>query len=553
MTGTQAVPPRRKLGLILAVIAAIIVAAIIVVLVARGGDSDEPAVAEAPAEATTLTINASITPSTLDPAEVSAQADAGFLSNFYVTLTRRGVKESPNGYLQDDATTVEPYLATEWSTDDDGKTWTFKLRDDAVFPDGTPIDSAAVKYSFDRMLTRASSGAAIGLNANRGTGFLESVEAPDATTIVMTLKEPYLNYPSVMTYPSDAIVDQKIVEANGGISADEPNEWMASHVAPSGPYLLEEYDPNSHALLKANPEFFGPKPVASEIRVNFIKADETLLLQASQGAADATIGLQPKSADSLKNDDCCEVVSDTFGQMVFISLPNDHAPFDDPKVREALRFATPSQGIVDQVMGGYAVAYDGEFTPDNANFDADLGKPHEYDVEKAKQLLSEAGVKTPLDFEIMVREGDNQFLEAAQIVQASWREIGVNAEVKTLSASQYLEARNAEKKDYGLIVGTGGTFGGFWEASYDLVCGHQFNVSAYCNPQVETLLKQALATTDLNEQKDLAKQMTQLWLQDAPRVALYSPKYTVVLKKGMSQYRYTVPHLKFWSWGLDTE
>src|SRR4051794_20104366 len=154
-------------------VVAVAAAAVLGALVAgavRAGAAQQPFV-----------VNMSSAPATLDPAEVSNAADGGFLNNFYVTLTQHGTKMGPNGYPQDDFTKVEPYLATKWKPSDGFKTWTFTLRKGAVFPSGKPMDAYAVKYSFDRMLTRNSSGAGIGLNANYPAGFVTGIEAPNAT------------------------------------------------------------------------------------------------------------------------------------------------------------------------------------------------------------------------------------------------------------------------------------------------------------------------------------------------------------------------------------
>jgi peptide/nickel transport system substrate-binding protein len=493
-------------------------------------------------------VNMSLAPATLDPSEVANAADGGFISNFYVTLTQHGKKMGPNGYPQDDFTKVEPYLATKWKSSDDHKTWTFTLRKGAKFPDGSPMDAAAVKYSFDRMLTRNAAGGAIGLNANNPAGFVTAVEAPNPTTVIIRLLNSHPQYDDVVTYAADGIVNKSLVEANGGIDKAKPNAWMASHVAGGGPYLLQDYETSRGATLVANPTFFGPKPPEKKIIVNFIPSDPTLLFQASAGKADVTVGLAKQSTASLRGNRCCTIVENTFGQMVFLSLPHQYPPFDNKTFREGLRYAVPYAAIVKNVLYGYGKAYDGPFSPANPIFNPKLGKAHAYDQAKAKQLIQQSGVTLPVNLDVYIRQGDNDHAQVAQVVQAIWGKLGVNVTIKVVSASAYLTARSTHPHTFALVVGFGGTIAGqpAWDVNYDSRCGHINNTSDYCNQALTALIDKAFLAPVAQKQA-IYDQLTSMWLKDSPRVVLYSPKYTVVLKKGV-KYRYSQPPVQFWKW-----
>jgi peptide/nickel transport system substrate-binding protein len=543
----RVVTPARSVVRSASAIALAIVCSLGVIGSAAGATRAESAVAGKKATGPFI-VNMSLAPATIDPSEVSNAGDAGFISNFYVTLTQHGKKMGPNGYPQDDFTKVVPYLATKWRSSDGAKTWTFTLRKGAKFADGSAMDANAVKYSFDRMLTRASSGAAIGLNANNPTGFVQSVEAPNATTVVIRLQSPHPSYDDVLTYPADAIVNSKIVEANGGIDKTKPNAWMAAHAAGGGPYVLQSYDTSRGAVLTANPNFFGPKPAEKRVVVNFIPSDPTLLFQASAGKAHVTVGLQKQSTASLRGNSCCTIVENTFGQMVFFSLPNEHPPFNNKTFREGLRYAVPYAAIVKNVLYGYGKAYDGPFSPANSIFNAKLGKAHGYDVAKAKALIQQSGVTLPVNLDVYVRQGDNDHAQVAQVVQATWAKLGVNVTIKVVSATAFITARNAHPHTFSVIAGLGGTIPGqpAWDANYDSRCGHIFNTSDYCNQTVTSLIDQAFLAPKAKKQA-LYDRLTSLWLKDSPRINLYSPKYTVVVKKGV-KYQYSQPPVHFWTW-----
>jgi peptide/nickel transport system substrate-binding protein len=517
------------------------------------GETAAPTTDEQQAERKPFVINYATPPATIDPAEASGVTDGGFISNFYVTLTQYGTKEGPNGFPEDDLANVEPYLAESWEVQDDGKTYVFTLRDDAVFPDGTPMDSAAVKYSLERALTRGGIGAYF-MNANKGDGFVKSIEAPDPRTVIIRLRSKSDNaaYEALHTYANLSIVNPKVVEAHGGVDPKEPNEWMASHSAGGGPYLLEEYDPSRRAVLVANPSFFGPKPREPRVIINFMRGQETLLLQAGAKRADVTVGLSYQSTASLRGDPCCQIAANPLQSEVVLELPNRHPPFDNKTFRQALSYAVPYEGIIDKVAFGFAESFFGPYPPAFSNFNPQLGKARELDLEKAKQLIAQSGVKLPVKVDVIVREGENDSAQIATIVKDTWRGLGVNVNVKVLQADPFATARyTTEPKDYALIAPRTLIFGNpSWHLAGGLACGNFVNTSNYCNPKVDALLRRAIAAeaADPSTAQPLWDELARLVVEDAHHIPIYSPQYVVVLRKGV-KYHFGALPMAIWKWG----
>jgi peptide/nickel transport system substrate-binding protein len=503
------------------------------------------------AAATPFVVNTSGAPATLDPAEAAAVGDAGFGTNLYVTLTQLGTKKTPNGFLMNDYNKVLPYLATKWSSHDGGRTWTFTLRKGAVFPDGKPMDANAVKYSLDRNI-KLGGFPSIAMNINGPVGSLfASVDAPNATTVVIHLTKPWPLYPEVLASPQlDSIVEPSIVEANGGVVANTPNLWMASHSAGGGPYLLKSYDPNSHAVLVANPRFFGPKPFEKTVIVNFISSDTTLLLQASAGKADVTINMATQTAASLRGKSCCTIAANDVPVEQFLSLPNKYPPFDNATFRKALAYAVPYKGIVTAFLAGYAKTYYGPYPPSDPIFNPALGQTHEFSIKKAKQLIQQSGVKLPVSLDLIVRNSDLTFQQIAPVIQREWSLIGVNINIKVVTPAAYIAARSTTGvRTWSLLV----QFGGglvlpFWVPNYDLRCGHINNTSNYCNPQVDTAMDKAV-TAPPKVAQPLWDQIAKLWIAAAPRIPLYSAQYLAVVKKGDRHYYYSAYPLTTYLWG----
>jgi peptide/nickel transport system substrate-binding protein len=410
------------------------------------------------------------------------------------------------------------------------------------------MDARAVKYSFDRLITRGTTGATI-LNANNGAGFVTAVEAPNPTTVIIRLKTPYLTYPDAVTQTQLGIVNPRVVEANGGVDKSKPNPWMASHSAGGGPYLLESYVPGRRAVLVANPRYYGPKPRERRVIVNIVPSDSTLLFQATAGQADVTIGLTKQSVASLRGNRCCKIVANTVPIMNLLMLPTTRAPFTNRTFRQALAHAIPYPQIVKSVMYGYAQTFNGPYPPAFSNFNRALGKPRAYDLARAKRMIEASGVSLPVDVDLMVRQGDNDFANAAVIVKEVWRQLGVNVNIKTLVASEYIAARNTLKKDFAIMVQWGAAIGDpYWSINYQLRCGYFTNVSNYCNPAVEALIDR-VRDAPVDKRQPLYDQIARLFVQDQPLIPIYSAQYVAVLKRGVRTYHWSARELPLWKWG----
>lgn len=486
-----------------------------------------------------LVVNSATKPASLDPATACNLSDIALISDLYVTLVKHGSKPGPDGTEQEDTTKVEPYLATEWTTSNDGKTYTFKLDPKAKFPSGKPIDAKAVKYSFDRAVKMGSCGFFFANAQEPDPALLDSVKAVDAQTVEFTLTRKNASWLHAMTSPVLGIVDPSVVEQHGGVSK-KPNEWMASHATGGGPYVLESYQPGRKAVYAANKTFFGEQPKVPRVEINFISADPTLLLQARSGKADLTLGLSAQSLSTLKKNPSSKVVSTPAVASQFISFPTQMKPFDNAKLREALTYAVPYEDLVDKVLFGFGKSYYGPFAPAAPEANADLQQPRAYDMEKAKQLIADSGVKTPVTLPVYTQEGQTDAQKIATIIQDSWGQLGVKVKIKQLPPAEFQNAVAAKDKKYTLIRFDGPAVpNALWQVSYDMFCASPFNISQYCNEEVEKLALEAIAAVDDEQGRQQAlDDLAKAWIKDSPRVPAYQQNYTVAMKKDLEGYRF---------------
>ena len=480
----------------------------------------------------TLVVDIATPPASLDPAAVASIEDLGLLSDLYPTLTKHAIDASlPGDSQQENSAEVVPYLADSWDVSADGKVYTFHLHKGAQFPSGAPIDSSAVKWSWNRAFAAGTTGAYF----ISGGSKVVSLDTPDVQTLVVTLAGPAPDYLAALTSVGAAVVDRTVLEKNGS-TADEQNKWLASHFAGGGPYVIESYQAGTSLTLKANPSFWGPAPRHSRVAIRFISDDSTLLLRARNGQSDVTLGLTKQAVSSLKTNTKVKIIDKPAAAWELVGLPNKLPPFDNVKFREALTYATPQADLVKKVAFGYGQAFYGPFPPAFAAFNADLSKPRPFDLAKAKALIAESGVKGPVKADLYIRDGINDQKQIATVLQDTWKGLGIQLTIRQLSAAEYQQAVGAPEKKW-LIVRFDGpsiTTPG-WLSSYDTFSGSPYNQSNYSNPQVDQLIQAANNELSASARQRIWDQLTQLWIADSPRVLAYAQNYTVILKKDIGQ------------------
>ncbi|RKQ92832.1 peptide/nickel transport system substrate-binding protein [Solirubrobacter pauli] len=501
------------------------------------------------ADESSLKVNMAVAPGTLDPASGCGANDLALIGSLYSRLTQYGTKPGPDGTTEVDPSKIEPSAAESWDISEDGKTYTFKLRAGAKFPSGQPVDAEAVKYSFERALTMNGCGGYFLHDGLLDPPLIDEIEAKDATTVVFHLSQADPNALQAWAQPAASIVDKSVVEANGGVKKDSVNEYMASHAAGAGPYLLESYEPNKSAVLTANPDFAGePKPVSKTIRVNFINSDPTLLLQAKSGDVDITLGLSKQSAKSLEGNAGTKVVAHDTPLSVQIGLPNSKKPFDNVKVREALALALPYEDILKNVALGYGRLFSGPLSPVFPEYDESIGGAPKTDPARAAQLIKESGIKTPVTVEMAIQDGNNADRQIATIAQGEWRKLGVEVKIRTLPAAEYITGIQEHKyQSYIRLDGPGVIDPGYF-LGYDMLCDIGFNLSEVCIPEADKLAAEARNETDAEKRKALYQQISRLWLQDWPKIQVYADKNVTVLSDRVKNYSYShEPDFRLWS------
>lgn len=495
-----------------------------------------------------LVVNSAVAPSTLDPAWACGLQEISFLQNFYVRLTQYGTAEGPEGTRVVDYSTVEPYLADSWEVSDDGLVYTFHLKEGYTFESGAPVDAEAVRYSLQRVLDMAGCGRFFLTDGHIDPVIIDAIEVVDPLTLTITLNKPNGNMLGDLATHAASIVDPSVVEANGGVVAGQPNEFMAANVTESGPFLLESYSANQSARMVANPEFVGEAPASDAISVNWITAAPTLLLQARTGQADITFGLAKQAVTTLADNPGTRTIAYTSPFVQQMMLPNTKAPWDNVLFREAVAHAVPYEDIVERVAYGYGTLYYGPIPPSLPGYNAELSQPIPFDLDRARELITESGVATPVDIEVMIQEGDATQQQLATVLQSTWADLGINLNIRVAPAAEFQDLSQGHQVQSLMRLDGPGVFevGYYW--GYDAVCDNSNNLTEYCNPEVDELVDQLRASSDEAERQAIMDQVTEIWRSEYPKILFFEDQPVVVLSDAVTEFTFSpLPDYRYWA------
>lgn len=348
----------------------------------------------------------------IDPSTGST-TDNVILANIYETLTiyRPGQNGAPD--------TIEPGLATAWEKSDDGKVWTFHLRDGVTFHDGTPLTSGAVKFSVER--TKALAG---------GLSFIwdpvESIDTPDDKTVVFTLSAPApLDIVAAAGYAAWIV---------SPAAADKDGAWFnAGNDAGTGPYKIRQYEPGKRIILDRFADYWG-ETAERPFDIAVIEAVEDYVLREQKlkaGETDWIENVQPDNVDLLAQTPGIMIVENDAFQNFAAHFNTAKPLLANPDVRRALSYAFPYDDFI-TVMGASAALAHGPL-PQSMEGHAVDGARYSLDLEKARALLEKAGVAPDtLSLSFTYTSGLPEGERAAELYKASLAKIGVNLDIQPM-------------------------------------------------------------------------------------------------------------------------
>jgi len=367
----------------------------------------------APAAAQIETVTVGIEPlTTLDPGKGRAtRGDLAISSQIYSSLTS----------VNEDGTLVGD-LALSWEQTAPTE-WTFNLRDDAFFADGSPVDANVVAWNLDRMLK----GPDAPMPAATGMRLIAEVTAKDAKTVVFTTSEPFLDLPRRLAWTY--FIEPKWAEEH-----DPSTEAMGS-----GPYTLVSWDPAGDVVLKLNENYYGPKPAIPNATYRVIPNEATRLAALRGGELDAAFGIDPLSVGQLQAEDSLSVGAIDANKMQTMRINFGAPHMDDLRVRQAINYAIDKDAITKSVYAGLVGPGSTQILgPLYDGFEANR-EAWPYDPEKARALLAEAGLSDGITIRLGTAEtGYVGAAQATQAIAAQLGQVGIKAEIETIPYANWV-------------------------------------------------------------------------------------------------------------------
>ncbi|MDZ5471323.1 ABC transporter substrate-binding protein [Bacillus sp. 31A1R] len=412
-------------------------------------------------------------------------------------------------------TEVKPQLAENWEISEDGKTYTFFLRKDAKFHDGSPVTSEAVQYSFTRALKLGKSAAGIFKKVIDENSF----EIVDDHTIKIKLKEPFGPFVKTLGTVFGNILNPKLAENHGD---DMAESYLADKEVGSGPYILESWDRGQKLVLKANENYWGGTPTMKTVNVLIVPEPSTGRLMLEKGELDLLDDtmISPDVLKQMDGKNNVEVVESPGYQIDDFAMNMTAKPLDNKLVRQALAHSVNYEAIIDSILLGGAERVPGIVPKGMFGFNPDA-KLYDYNLDKAKELLKEAGLEDGFDLELAISENNEVRKNIAVMLQADLAKIGVNLKINTLAWPTFLDLVTSGKHQLALAAWTPDYADpdyNLWYFAHSSSKGPGFNLAFFENAKVDQLLEEARKSVDEAKREANYKEIQAIMAEEAPYI-----------------------------------
>jgi peptide/nickel transport system substrate-binding protein len=402
---------------------------------------------------------------------------------------------------------VTPLLAESWSVEPDGKSYTFKLRKGIKFQDGEPFDAAAVKFSFERAKAEGST------NKAKKAVFdnISSITAVDPSTVILTLNN------------ADGTMPFRLGENTAVILSPKSAATTAGKPVGTGPYTFDSWQKGSAITLSKWPGYRNPAAIKiSKVTFRFINDPAAQVAALLAGDIDGMPRFNREAKQFQADKRFTVEYGDTAGKGI-MAINNKKPPLDDVRVRRALMHAIDRKAFIDGAIDGLGKPIGSHFAPTDAGY-VDLTKVYPYDPEKAKALLKEAGVATPLNLTLTLPP-PQYARKGGEIVAAQLAKVGVVAKIENVEWAQWLSGtfkgnfdltiiNHVEPLDYVQYTNTAYYWGYDSKAFRDLAAAHA-------------------AATSVAERSKLWAALQRKLAEDAVNAYIFNPAQVAVGKKGL--------------------
>ena len=484
----------------------------------------------------TLTIAVNGSPSDLDPHSVYDYRSAMPLRGPYEGLIA----------LDGGSTDVYvPVLAESWAPNDDKSVWTFTIRPDVTFHNGTAMDAEAVRKSFVRFLTMGLGPAGA---FRRFITEPDQITAPDERTVVFDCGRPQPLLEKYLSSQYGPLVANVDVAMQNEVEGDQGHAWaqLNEEGMGTGPYRIVEFEPEQQLILEPFEGYWGGWEGNHFARVIFrvVPENETRRQLIERGEVDIVDNLTPEALLALEENPDLFVDRSYSSEVDYLILTVAGA-LATPEARQAMCWAFPYGEVIDGVYKGYAKRAIGGVAELVAGFDAATFQ-YQTDLEKAKELLTAAGVAEGTELVVMEESGDENVKAAVQIFQQNLAQIGITLTIQDVDLTTFVGMMFGEMpaEERPNMVPW------FWWPDYNDAYNHLYpqiacdqwgaagtNGGFYCNERVQELFEASRDEPDPVKYQAALSEIQQIISRDDPPAIYYMQRqWTTVLRKGIEGF-----------------
>ncbi|MDP2858322.1 MAG: ABC transporter substrate-binding protein [Bacillota bacterium] len=413
-----------------------------------------------------------------------------------------------------------PVMAESWSFSTDGLTWTFKLRKGIKWHDGTEFTAEDVKFTYETILDPKTKSVRAGDLAP-----VKKIETPDPYTVVLTTEKPYA--PLIDKVATLPIVSKKHIEKIGGLENYNKNPLG------TGPFKFKERVPEEKVVLVRFDDYFEGKPYLDEIVFKAIPEPSVRMMALDSGEAHWNWWAVPEEdIPRLKADSKFTVLQTLRTDFHFFGINHFKPFFKDVKVRQAFVYATDKESIVKNLATYTGIVAHGPYSDGYGDYVNKNIMKMPYNLEKAKQLLNDAGWKLnektgirekdgkPFKIDCMIQQGDELRKNISVLIQKSLKDIGVDMQIREREWSALLDALTKTRDNWDTVVVQ---FGASPDPDHHTIFHSKggFDLGNYSNPKVDEALDKGRVVLDPKQRKVYYDEYQKIAAEDVATVFLW--------------------------------
>ena len=441
----------------------------------------------------------------LDPHVAVAAGTKEVLFNIYEGL----VKPDSDGNLI-------PAVASEYAVSEDEKTFTFTLREGIKFHNGNPVTVEDVKYSIEKCADTTDGEPLVEAYSN-----IERIETPDDRTIEIVLKEPNNDFLSYMT--------TAILPADNANPDTEP--------IGTGPYLYVSRSPQENFVVKRFDDYWGTPAYIENVIFKVCPNADTIVMDLRGGSIDMYARLTSAQINEL--DDQFDIYEGTMNLVQALYLNNAVKPFDDVRVRQAMCYAVNQQEIFDLTFDGKGTEIGSSMFPAFGKYYIpELADVYDQDLDKAKELMKEAGYENGFSMTITVPSNYQPHIDTAQVLVEQLKAINIDASIELIEWSSWLSDVYADRHYESTVIGVDAaelTARALLDR-FESTAGNNF--INFNNPEYDEVYAKAITSNDAEQQTELYKQLETILTEDAANVYIQDMAEFVALNSKYEGYEF---------------